>query len=159
MQLLSSAFGHWVLTKAATENREVNFANRLNPSSIPSLSPLSLSSSPLAIQPIFPFCTLCPRFIFSFINISQTGYWVPDTFLSMLVGMYLNIFNLQHIIGIEEKSHLELRILHTLGFAILEQRDYLRGARRLSHDWSSRKVTRSPKTPYSDLIRNKGKYT
>ena len=49
----------------------------------------------------------------------------------MLVGMYLNIFNLQHIIGIEEKSYLELRILHTLGFAILEQRDYLRGAEAL----------------------------
>ena len=49
----------------------------------------------------------------------------------MLVGMYLNIFNLQHIIGIEEKSDLELRILHTLGFAILEQRDYLRGAEAL----------------------------
>lgn len=133
MQLLSSAFGHWVLTKAATENGEVNFANRLNPSSIPSLSPLPsfLWTAPSSHLAYFPLCTLYPKFIFSFINIFWTVYWVPDTFLSMLVSMYLNIFNLQNIIGIEEKSDLELRILHTLGFAILEQRDYLRGAEAL----------------------------
>ena len=71
MQLLSSAFGHWVLTKAATENREVNFANRLNPSSIPSLSPLPpfLWTAPSSHLAYFPLCTLYPRFIFSFINI------------------------------------------------------------------------------------------